>query len=235
MPTVSSHGIKAPSAGANGASALRYGSVERHRNNPEERGQQQWFGGEPQYPDPSDYARYETPADAGAYRSPDIRGGARAPAGPPPERAGRGPWTPEHSVPVQPEMVPRDPMHHRDMTATGELWATGRIAGSVPHPDKSRGRPVAGAVIWLVTVALALPVLRILLDSLIGPPLSASGVVSSVLLLLGLPIGAIGLHGLASGAARVTGAPAYTAWLRPPVAYLPIALLLCIAAGLAAR
>ncbi len=81
---------------------------------------------------------------------------------------------------------------------------------------------------------LALPVLRILLDSAVAPSLSVSGVIASVLLLLGLPIGAIGLHGLATGAARVGGAPAHHPWLRPPLAYIPVALLLFIAAGLAA-
>lgn len=224
----------APPAGASGASGLPYGSVDRHRSNPEERGRQ-WFGGEAQYPDPSAYPRHETPADS-AYRSQDTRGGVRAPAGVPPQRGGQGPWTSEHALPGQHEMAVRDPTHHRDVTSTGEVSrVTGRAAGSFVHPESSRRRPVAGVLIWLVTAALALPVLRVLIDSAVRSPLSASGVVSSVLLLLGLPIGAIGLHGLASGATRSTRLADYAAWLRPPVTYVPIALLLFIAAGLAAR
>jgi hypothetical protein len=77
-------------------------------------------------------------------------------------------------------------------------------------------------------------VLRILADSVLGDP-SVSGVISSLLVLLGLPIGAIGLQGLAGGAARLRGAPDYAAWLRPPLAYVPIALIMFLAAGLAAQ
>jgi hypothetical protein len=86
----------------------------------------------------------------------------------------------------------------------------------------------------LAVVAVALPVVRLLLASAFGPTLSAGGVVSGVLLLLALPLGAIGLHGLTSDAARAADPPAYNVWLRPPVAYLTIALVLIVAAGLAA-
>jgi hypothetical protein len=69
-------------------------------------------------------------------------------------------------------------------------------------------------VIAIGVVVAALPVLRILLDGLFGPTPSASGVISAVLVLLGLPLGGLGLHGLASGAARAADAPAREAWLR---------------------
>lgn len=87
----------------------------------------------------------------------------------------------------------------------------------------------------VVTAVLALPVLRILINSAVGPTLSVSGVVSGVLLLLGLVLGALGLHGLASGGAVGRDVPATHVWLRPPVAYCTVALVLCVAAGLAAR
>jgi hypothetical protein len=111
-----------------------------------------------------------------------------------------------------------------------------RSAGSAPIANgiyRAR-RPVVGAVIGIVAAALALPVLRILLDSAVGSPLSASGVVSSILALLALPLGALGLYGLATGAARTPNTPAYDAWFRPPVAYVTVALVLFVAAGLAA-
>jgi hypothetical protein len=90
-------------------------------------------------------------------------------------------------------------------------------------------------VIAIAAIAAALPIIRLLRDSIFGPTLSASGVISSVFVLLGLPLGALGLYALATGAARVANAPTRQAWLRPPVAYLAIALVLFLAAGLAAR
>jgi len=126
-------------------------------------------------------------------------------------------------------------MHRQDLTSTGDVpRAAGRKAGSRLRSDGHHGRPLARALIWVPTAALAVPVLRILVDSAVGPQLSVTGVISSVLLLLGLPIGAIGLYGLANGTARVHGGPPHFAWLRPPVAYISVALLLFIAAGLAA-
>jgi hypothetical protein len=86
----------------------------------------------------------------------------------------------------------------------------------------------------IVMVAAGLPVVRLLLASAFGSTLSASGVVSGVLLLLGLPLGTVGLHGLMGTGARGAGASPFDAWLRPPVAYLLVALVLFVAAGLAA-
>lgn len=164
-----------------------------------------------------------------------MRGAARVPVGPPSERGGRATWTTEQPLPMPPDMAPRDPMHHPDVTSTGDMpRAAGRKGGTRTRSGGHPGRPLAGALIWTLTAALALPVLRILVDSAVGPQLSVTGVISSVLLLLGLPIGAIGFYGLANGAARVFGPPPHLAWLRPPVAYIPVALLLFIAAGLAA-
>ena len=169
----------------------------------------------------------------GAYPAQDARGGSRTPVGPPADwGAGRPPWPAEPQVPHQPDVAQRDAMH-RDPTSTGEVpRAKGRAARSA---SAGGGRPVAFIVIWLGAAGLALPVLAVLVDSLVGGPLSASGVIASVLVLLGLPIGAIGLYGLAAGVPRRADSPPYVAWLRPPVAYIPIALALFIAAGLAAR
>jgi hypothetical protein len=81
---------------------------------------------------------------------------------------------------------------------------------------------------------LALPVLRLLYTGALGPSLSVSGVISGVLVLPALPLAGLGLYGLATGAARIPDAPAHHAWLRTPVAYLTVALVLFVAAGLAA-
>jgi len=112
----------------------------------------------------------------------------------------------------------------------------GRPAGPAPVATSIHRarRPAAAAMIGIAAAAGALPLVRILLASAFGSSLSASGVISSLLTLLGLPLGALGLYGLATGAARVPDAPAPHAWLRPPVAYITIALVLFVAAGLAA-
>ena len=144
-----------------------------------------------------------------------------------------GQWAGEPRPPVPTEVPQRGTMQHGDPTTTRETpRASGRPTGS--KSSRTPRRPAAGAVIAVGVVVAALPVLRILLDGLFGPTRSASGVISAVLVLLGLPLGGFGLHGLASGAARAADAPAREAWLRPPVAYLTVGLILFVAAGLAA-
>jgi hypothetical protein len=132
--------------------------------------------------------------------------------------------------PVPPVQAYRDPTG-----TTGQTYRVNpRAAGSPAVSDGSnrKRRPAAGLVIAVVAVLVAAPVVRLLRDSMFGPSLSPSGVISSVLLLLALPLGAFGLYGLA--AADRADASAARGWLRPPVVYLPVALVLVIAAGLAA-
>lgn len=94
-------------------------------------------------------------------------------------------------------------------------------------------RPAAAIVLSAACVLLALPALRMLLSAVFGDTIVPGAVVAGSFLLLGLPLGAMGLYGLVTGAARVPG-PAVHAWLRPPLAYLAVALVLFVAAGLAA-
>jgi hypothetical protein len=84
-----------------------------------------------------------------------------------------------------------------------------------------------------VAAVAALPVLRVLLSAAFGKVVVPSGVLSSVLFLLALPLSAIGLYALATGSARVPDAPVTHAWLRPPLAYLTAGLVLFVVAGLA--
>jgi hypothetical protein len=58
---------------------------------------------------------------------------------------------------------------------------------------------------------------------------SVRGIVPAVLLALGLPLTGFGLYTLAAG----NGPIGRDGWLRPPIAYLPVGLLLLLAAGLA--
>ncbi|MFI7547731.1 hypothetical protein [Actinoplanes sp. NPDC049599] len=90
------------------------------------------------------------------------------------------------------------------------------------------GRPVSAVLFAVVTVVLFIPAVLLLIQAVFVDDLTARGVVPAVLLTLGLPLTGFGLYSLA-GAGR-TGAR--DAWLRPPLAYLPIGLVLLLAAGL---
>jgi hypothetical protein len=148
-----------------------------------------------------------------------------------------GQWAAEPRPPVPAGVPQRDPMQHRDPATRETHRAIARPAAPAAVSDGLRHvrRLAARAVIGIAAVLAALPVLRILRESAFGPAPSASGVISSVLVLLGLPLGVLGLYGLATGSPRTPDAPALHAWLRPPVAYLTVALVLFVAAGLAAR
>ena len=120
------------------------------------------------------------------------------------------------------------------MNTTGQTYRVDpRAASSAAVSDGSnrKRRPAAGLVIGVVAVLLAAPVVRVLLDSTFGPSLSHSGVISSVLVLLALPLGALGLYGLGTVDRNDDSAPRM--WLRPPVVYVIVALVLVVAAGLA--
>jgi hypothetical protein len=89
-------------------------------------------------------------------------------------------------------------------------------------------RPVSAIVFAVVTVVLLIPAGLLLIQAAFVDDPTARGVVPAVLLMLGLPMTGFGLYALA-GSGR---ANARDAWLRPPLAYLPIGLVLLLAAGL---
>ena len=120
------------------------------------------------------------------------------------------------------------------MSTTGQTYRVDTRAAGPPAVSDGRNRkrrPAAGLVIGVVAILLAAPVVRVLLDSTFGPSLSHSGVISSVLVLLALPLGALGLYGL--GTVDRNDDSASRMWLRPPVVYVIVALVLVVAAGLA--
>jgi hypothetical protein len=128
------------------------------------------------------------------------------------------------------------PEAHWDPSSTGtQPAAQGRRSRSAaPSQGVGRtvGRPAAGLLLAIAVVVAEVPALRLLLASAFGSEVAAGGLVAGLLLVIALPLGAIGLHGLTSDIARAWG---FTAWLRTPVAYLTVALALFVAAGLAAR
>jgi hypothetical protein len=211
--------------------------VDPHRGGYQGEPEQHWFGGEQQhgypYQEPGAHARMDPHVDE-AYR------GRRSVGRPNPEpqpmmgqQAGQ--WAVDPSPPA-PEMPQRDPKPHREAnTGTREqARIAGRQAGPAPTGTYRTQRPAVALLLYIGHAVLALPVLRVLATSAVGT-FSVSGVISSVLVLLGLPLCAVGLYGLATGGARTTDAPSTHAWLRPPVAYLAVALVLFLAGGLAAR
>jgi hypothetical protein len=95
-------------------------------------------------------------------------------------------------------------------------------------------RPATAVLIGVAAGVLEVPVLLLLINSAFGSDPVVSGVVASVCLMLALPLAATGLYAVATGAVRAAGPNSAQAWLRPPVGYLSVALVLFVAAGLAA-
>lgn len=95
-------------------------------------------------------------------------------------------------------------------------------------------RPGAAVAIGLAVGALELAMLRVFAAGVFGNPLDAGRVIAGGLMLVALPLFGIGLYALATGAARAVDMWGPRVWLRPPLAYLTVALVLMIAAGAAA-
>jgi hypothetical protein len=89
-------------------------------------------------------------------------------------------------------------------------------------------RPVAAILVGIVTIVLMIPAVLLLIEVSFDGDLVARGVVPAVLLTLGLPLSGIGLYSLAAG-----GPTGREAWLRTPFVYLPVGLVILLAAGLA--
>jgi hypothetical protein len=108
-----------------------------------------------------------------------------------------------------------------------------RRPAAEPTGSVYRGRrPGLAALLIVATVVFELPVLRIFAASALADKVNASGTIASVFMIVGLPMFALGLYGLIGGAAAAAQGP--RAWLRAPLAYLPVGLLLFLAAALAA-
>ena len=91
-------------------------------------------------------------------------------------------------------------------------------------------RPGLAVALVVLTIVFEVPVLRLFLTAMTADKIEAAGTLASIFMILGLPMFALGLYGLIGGAAA--SAPGARAWSRTPLAYLPIAVLLFIAAAL---
>jgi hypothetical protein len=114
---------------------------------------------------------------------------------------------------------------------TGMVAPVSRFAAD-PRPGEAvyrTRRPFSAVLVAIVTAVLMVPAIMLLVQAMFDDQPLARGLVPGMLLTLGLPLTGMGLFALAGG--EVVGRDA---WLRPPVAYLPVGLVVLVAAGLAA-
>ena len=152
---------------------------------------------------------------------------------------GRGPIGPRSGEPLPPlaAAVPPPPVAPAPVAAPTPP-RRGVLAPGSPGPVgdgvyRSR-RPAAMALFGGLAALLEIPALLLLRDATFDTPRLGGGIVSAVCLVAALPLMAYGLYAVATGAVRAAGPNSAQAWLRPPVAYLSVALVLLVAAGLAA-
>jgi len=140
------------------------------------------------------------------------------------------------AAPPRPGPPPEDPSGRRPpLPSPGSPGPLGSVSGSPVSDGVYRSRRPAAAVLLGVPAAvLEVPALLMLADAAFSDPVLPSGVVAGACVALALPLLALGLYAVATGAVRAAGPNSAQAWLRPPVAYLSVGLVLLIAAGLAA-
>jgi len=92
-------------------------------------------------------------------------------------------------------------------------------------------RPALLAVMAVLTVLFEVAFFRVFANGF--RQISASGIIASTLMIIALPMFAVGMYALAGGAAVAPG-QGVRAWVRTPLAYLTLSLLLFLAAALAA-
>lgn len=196
-----------------------------------------WYGERaPREPDRYEPDRY----DERTYREPPERYDEprREPPRPSPSDSGRVAAGAPRPAPPPDDPPPAPAPTPRRAPAPAPPPPTAAAAPGSPGPAgdgvyRSR-RPGTAVLIGLPAAVLELPALLLLSDAAFADPVSPSGVIAAACLILALPLGALGLYAVATGAVRAAGPNSIQAWLRPPVAYLTVALALFIAAGFAA-
>jgi hypothetical protein len=167
---------------------------------------------------------------AGAYEDPYASAGSHArPAGTEPAAA-----YDSVRVPVRgPEYPTITPAKEPPRPVAEPTSLVPPVTGERLSPERARAayqsrRPVSAVLVAVGMVVLMVPVVRLLVaQTFTGSP-TAGGVVPAVLLTLGFVLTGIGLFTVARG-----GPINRESWVRPPTAYLPVGLILLLAAGLA--
>jgi hypothetical protein len=153
------------------------------------------------------------------------------------------PFVPEPAFPADPPpTVPPAGFPPDAADPTGEhrtqpidRSALRRPAAPTPGPTVYRSRRVGAAgILGALAVVVELLLVRVLLSGEFASTVVPGAVLGGLFAMTGVPLVAMGLYGLMTGAAAAAGATPARAWLRTPLAYLPVGLALLVAAGLAA-
>jgi hypothetical protein len=133
---------------------------------------------------------------------------------------------PPLAEPEGPGGVPRGPHHSERATVR-------RPGGPGSHSNLYYARR-AGLVSVLTAVAVVaeLLVVRVLVTGEFGHTVVPGSVLGAMCAMAGIPLVTVGLYGVMTGAPAAAAHPS-SAWLRAPLAYLPVGLVLLIAASLA--
>jgi hypothetical protein len=179
------------------------------------------------------------PTDGG---QPDMRGVD-------PREPGADPFGPDQVRAVEPQSPPAGlqsagTLHGRpqnpgsqqsvpEMTSYAPLQAPTQSIQAPPAVYLSR-RPGLATLLGTVAVIVELFLARVLVTAEFSHIVITNGVLGSVFAMAGTPLVAVGLYALAIGAAAAAGPNPGRAWLRTPLAYLPVGLILLFAAAIAA-
>jgi hypothetical protein len=162
------------------------------------------------------------------------------PTGPNPSGPASGPPVSSPSAPGSPASMlgsPSSTVYQAGSTPTQAIPAAGlpssTLGGAPKEAYRARRSGIAGLLGTVAVVVEVLVLVKVLIDSVTAHPTDTGGVLAGVFALCGVPMIAFGLYGLATGAAIAGGPHVGRAWLRTPLAYLPVGLILILAAGLA--
>jgi hypothetical protein len=95
-------------------------------------------------------------------------------------------------------------------------------------------RPALGALLVVVAIIAGILVARLVLIGIFGAHPNASDALGGLFGVIGIPLFTAGLYAVLTGAASPITQFGPRIWLRTPLIYLPIGILLFIAAGMAA-
>jgi hypothetical protein len=147
------------------------------------------------------------------------------------------------TVPQPPPGMAPPPESHRMQAEPIDRAALRR--GPAPAAPVGDGvyrtrRPLLMVLLAVAVTVLEVPAIRLLTWGAFGEQVSAPGVIGGTLLVIGLPLFALGVHALVTGAAHAPSPPGPSGpsgpagWLRPPLMYLLLGAALLVAAALAA-